>query len=1332
MKRKYNSILKAFTYVLFVVFFSFFTENIFAQSCNCVEYLYLNENSNGGKVHKYAINTDGTLTEIFNAGNAWYPGAATSELGNPHGLGTDLNGHLYIAGSYDTQEIRRLDCDGNITPATEYAISNVTTPHFNFMSIDNTIYTNVGEVYDICTGQMTGSVQLCGLTSYASMWGFYYDPQTEYFYINGSDNGESHLWRYTIDDYNSGQCVPIFVQDTYIESNIPDYNVMRTRGITTDPDGNIYMYLADWDDAGTTNEAYALVKFDANGNFLGYVEDTANDGTGFFLGTGLVYSETSGLLYGSTMSTIDDCVATFDTDLNYLGAAVGPSGDTGQGQIDFDRAKGIAIMSECCPDPVTQTIDQVYCVTGANEELFLNELFPCDGIICGATWTPSDALATAVYDDCAQSVVANAAPGCYSFTKSGSNTQCGNFQLNFNLEILEAPEITMSGDQTICGGSVPSALSVSTTATNIQWQMSTTSCTDGFTDIDGATSGIYTPEALTETTYYRAIITGTASCSAGSCAFESPCITVNVQPNEARVYALAASCTNGIPNNDGYFQISSLEGSTHYNYVMGSDYSTGDPDINNATAIDPNALPLQFGTLPNPTGSQDYTFRIFNADNGCFRDYTVTLEEQDCTTTCACDEYIYLNEPWVNATLKFRVNPDGSLTEILSPSGGHWAENLTIAPHGLGSDLNGFLYIGNHDALEPAEAGVDRYDCDGNLVQEDYIPAATGSGTDGVSGHATNIYSIGNTIYMNNWVRTAYPKEPMVFAYDICTQELLGSYSICDSIGKYNWDFVVDETTNQIIMNTSIGVAIGDLDANLNGACIPFTFIKDTTLSITSRGIVVDEQGNIYVRGNDDLRKYDSAGNLQCSVDLTISGGGNAWGMVYSEETGNLYLAGNDADCISVYDTNCNYIMQGVANNANASTKAIASVKECCPTPNRQSVNQTFCVAGSNEQLFLNELFPCDGIVCEGQWVAADPASAAIYNDCDQSIAENIGVGCYKFTKGSDGLENYPKCGAFELEFNLEILAEPAITVSANQTICNGAVPAALSVTTASTDIQWQMSTTSCTDGFTDIDGATSATYTPSQLTTTTYYRAIVTETATCSNGNCAFESDCITITIDPTCVPYDVSLDKTVDPVQAPIGSNVVFTITVYNEGDAVTGATVTDVLPNGSIYITDDANGAYSSSTGIWTIGDMAAGDSAKLNLTVQLSEPGVLTNSASVTINETETDTTNNDDKACVTVPVELCDDGSQTMTAVANPGFTTYQWYVDIGDGNGYMPIDGATQETLSIDTAGSYIYTVEDAELGSCGNQMCCPIIVDLVACVECPPKLCIPISVTKR
>ena len=99
-----------------------------SASCDCNDYLYVNETRNGGRVHKYQVNSDGSLSEILISGNPWYPGTSTSELSSPHGLGVDLNGGLYIgSGSKMDDEIRKLDCSGNIYDSDTFEIPNVGT-----------------------------------------------------------------------------------------------------------------------------------------------------------------------------------------------------------------------------------------------------------------------------------------------------------------------------------------------------------------------------------------------------------------------------------------------------------------------------------------------------------------------------------------------------------------------------------------------------------------------------------------------------------------------------------------------------------------------------------------------------------------------------------------------------------------------------------------------------------------------------------------------------------------------------------------------------------------------------------------------------------------------------------------------------------------------------------------------------------------------------------------------------------------------------------------------------------------------------------------------------
>lgn len=95
-----------------------------------------------------------------------------------------------------------------------------------------------------------------------------------------------------------------------------------------------------------------------------------------------------------------------------------------------------------------------------------------------------------------------------------------------------------------------------------------------------------------------------------------------------------------------------------------------------------------------------------------------------------------------------------------------------------------------------------------------------------------------------------------------------------------------------------------------------------------------------------------------------------------------------------------------------------------------------------------------------------------------------------------------------------------------------------------------------------------------------------------------------------------DLSINKTVDNSSPDVGDNIVFTISVTNNGSAdATGVKVTDVIPSGYSYVSDDAGGNYNSTTGLWTIGNLANGSSTTLKITVKVNATGSYANTASV---------------------------------------------------------------------------------------------------------------------
>ena len=112
-------------FILILLFICAFTGMGISQSCNCKEYIYINEPFTG-TVHKLEVNPGIPLTEVIgvNGGANWYPGSGTSQLSSPHGLAYDLNGNLYIGGSAYSEgsPLRKFDCDGEIDPAQKKGV----------------------------------------------------------------------------------------------------------------------------------------------------------------------------------------------------------------------------------------------------------------------------------------------------------------------------------------------------------------------------------------------------------------------------------------------------------------------------------------------------------------------------------------------------------------------------------------------------------------------------------------------------------------------------------------------------------------------------------------------------------------------------------------------------------------------------------------------------------------------------------------------------------------------------------------------------------------------------------------------------------------------------------------------------------------------------------------------------------------------------------------------------------------------------------------------------------------------------------------------------------
>ncbi|HPS79843.1 MAG TPA: hypothetical protein PLS53_16910, partial [Thermoanaerobaculaceae bacterium] len=96
-----------------------------------------------------------------------------------------------------------------------------------------------------------------------------------------------------------------------------------------------------------------------------------------------------------------------------------------------------------------------------------------------------------------------------------------------------------------------------------------------------------------------------------------------------------------------------------------------------------------------------------------------------------------------------------------------------------------------------------------------------------------------------------------------------------------------------------------------------------------------------------------------------------------------------------------------------------------------------------------------------------------------------------------------------------------------------------------------------------------------------------------------------------------DLRLVKAVDFPTRLLGEDAVFTITVTNlGGNCASDVQVTDLLPAGLTYQSDDSGGAYTPATGVWGVGPVNAGASAVLHLTARATTTGVWLNRAEIT--------------------------------------------------------------------------------------------------------------------
>ncbi|MDF0707753.1 gliding motility-associated C-terminal domain-containing protein [Flagellimonas okinawensis] len=117
-------------------------------------------------------------------------------------------------------------------------------------------------------------------------------------------------------------------------------------------------------------------------------------------------------------------------------------------------------------------------------------------------------------------------------------------------------------------------------------------------------------------------------------------------------------------------------------------------------------------------------------------------------------------------------------------------------------------------------------------------------------------------------------------------------------------------------------------------------------------------------------------------------------------------------------------------------------------------------------------------------------------------------------------------------------------------------------------------------------------------------------------NNDNLIEDDQDDILLTPQPV-IDLSLTKTIDKSPPLVSDNVRFTLTVTNAGPSdATNVEVTDLLPSGYTYVSDDSGGSYNENTGVWNVGSLVNGESISLSILCNVNASGDYDNIAEIT--------------------------------------------------------------------------------------------------------------------
>jgi len=685
------------------------------------------------------------------------------------------------------------------------------------------------------------------------------------------------------------------------------------------------------------------------------------------------------------------------------------------------------------------------------------------------------------------------------------------------------PGSILTTGQTICNGGTPTVIGNNVSASGgdetitYSWRSSADSYAAA---IGGATSSTYTPPTgLTTTTSYRRYAKDGTCNTTPEVSTGTWTVTVQSVPTAGSIGTAQTICNGSTPS--GLTSVSAGSGDGAISYQWQS-------------AVSPFS---SYGNISGQT-SDTYSPGSLTATNR-YQRYTVsTLNGVACNSSptsaieITVQSAVTAGSISANQTICYNTTPT-SIASVAGTGSGtityRWDVSTTSA-------VAGFSDLGNSAATYAP----------GALTQDTWYRRYTISTQNSVACESAA------TAVILKKVQTVPTAGTIAADRTICNNTTTTISSSTAGNGRsgstitYRWE---SSTTSAVSGFTSTGVTTASITtgaltvdtwyrrvtiANLDGTLCessPTTATKVTVQSVPTAGVI--EANQTICNGTSPATitsNTDGTGNGSITYRWEKSTTSAVAG--YSAESGSsASLSPGNLSATTWYRRYTISTLNSNACESSVATTAIQITVQSVPTAGTIAADQTICYNTTPATISSGSAGTGDGTISY-RWQSSTTSAVAGFSD-NGTVTASFSPGALTqdtwYKRYTVSTLNGVACESAETSvIKITVQATPgAGSIGSDQTICYNTAPSGLTSSsngtgTGTISYVWEISTTNASSGFSTIGGATTSTYSPSALTTTSWYRRSTLSTL---NGNACTSTttSAVQITVRPNFTPGSI-----------------------------------------------------------------------------------------------------------------------------------------------------------------------------------------------------------------